>query len=45
MDLQTGKHVLLIMTTSLVLAWGIAALVDKPWFRRFLVLLGLTGGE
>lgn len=41
----TGKQVFLIMAATLGLAWGIAVLVDKPWFRRFLALLGLIGEE
>jgi hypothetical protein len=37
--------VFFIMAAALILAWGISVLVDEPWFRRFLALVGLMGGK
>jgi hypothetical protein len=39
----TDQQIFLIMVATLRLSWGIAEVVDIPWFRRFLVLFGLVG--
>jgi hypothetical protein len=45
MNQLTAKQIFLIIAVTVVLAWGIAVLVDKPWFRRFLALIGLMARE
>jgi hypothetical protein len=45
MNQLTAKQIFLIIAITVVLVWGIAVLVDKPWFRRFLALIGLMAGE
>jgi hypothetical protein len=45
MEPLTNKQMFLILVATLILGWGISVVVDNPWFRRFLSLLGLDGGE